>query len=287
MKLLYRQIITLVFTSLILTGCFRPDSPQDVTQEFWKSVITEQVNDVIEYSTLVDAKSYNAFNKKWNGFQAVTGKIVINGNQAEVETMLSQTSHSSDTQNKLNTYLIKQDENWKVDYARTAKSMEDDVFSHLLGQMNKLGKSLSDTLYESSKKFNIEMKRLENELTIFAESTSKEANKILKQHGAEIQKQIEELANSIDRALKEHNDSLSEEDKQKLLKVSDELEQSQQNLTEPTVNNINQSNRHLIEIQRQLDEIHNEKIAGYKKQWSNWKSRFEGEMQSLLEALSQ
>jgi len=287
MKTVYQQFVVLILSSLILTGCFGPDSPQDVAQEFWKSVITEQVDDVIEYSTLLDANNYNSFNQKWGGYQVVIGKIMINGNLAEVETTLSHINHSSETQKKLTTYLIKQDTNWMVDYARTAKSLEGDAFSHLLGQINQLGQNLSDTLLESSEKFNIEMQRLENELTLLADSTSNEVNKILEQHGTELKKQIEELANSIDRALKEHNDDLSEEDKGKLLKVSDELIQSQQYLSEPTVGNIKQSNRHLIQIQQQLDEISNESITDYRKQWRNWQNSFESEMQSLLNALSQ
>ena len=67
MKLNYQRIIALSLISFILTGCFRPDSPQDVAREFWKSVITQQVDNVIQYSTLVDAKSYDSFNKKWDG----------------------------------------------------------------------------------------------------------------------------------------------------------------------------------------------------------------------------
>ena len=48
-----------------------------------------------------------------------------------------------------------------------------------------------------------------------------------------------------------------EEDKIILIKVSDVLNKSQQTLSEPTVSNIDQSNRNLIQAQQQLDEINN------------------------------
>ena len=286
MKTLNQRFISLLLTTLLLSGCFGPEAPQDVAREFWKAVITHEVDDVIEYSTLVDTKSYDSFNKKWEGYQAVMGKIVIDGNQAEVETKLSRINDTGENHQKLSTYLVKQNDQWKVDYVRTAKSLNDDVFGNFLGQLDQLGKKLSDSLIASSEKFSIEMQRLENELKIFAQSTSDEANKILEQHGAELKNSIEELAESIDRALREHEDDLSEEDKRTLLKVSDELDKSEKTLSEPTVSNINQSNRHLIQVQQQLDEINNEKIADYKKQWHDWQYSFEHEMQSLLDELS-
>jgi len=250
-------------------------------------VITHNVDDAIEYSTLVDAKSYDAFNKKWDGYQAIMGKIVIDGNQAEVETKLSRINDTGKKQQKLNTYLVKQDGQWKVDYVRTAESIKGDVFSHFLGQLDELGKKFSDTLMDSSDKFSVEMQRLEDELKTLAKSIGNEANKIVEQYGTELKKSIEELAESIDRALKEHDKDLSEDDKQKLLKVSDELNKSQQTLTDPTVSNINQSNRQIIQVQQQLDEINNEKIADYRKQWHDWQYSFEREIQSLLDALSE
>ena len=189
-------------------------------------------------------------------------------------------------QQKINTYLVKQDGQWKVDYVRTAESINGGALGDFLGQLDELGKKLSGTLKDSSDKFRVEMQRLEDELKTFAKSTGDEANKIVEQYGTELKKSIEELAESIDRALKEHNDDLSEDDKRRLLKVSNDLNKSQQTLSEPTVININKSNRHMIQVQQQLDKINNEKIADYKKQWRNWQYSFERDMQSLLNTLS-
>jgi len=283
----YHRFTALFFATLILTGCFGPKSPQDVTREFWEAVITQNVDNVIEHSTLVDASSYNSFNKKWDGYQLVLGKIVIDANQANIETKFSKIDNNNENQRKLNTYLVKQNGEWKVDYVHTAKSMNGDVFSQFLGQLDILGKKLSDTLKDSSSKFSIEMQRLEDELKIFAQSSSDEANKIIEKHGKELKKSIKELAESIDRALKEYNDDLSEEDKTMLLKVSDELNKNQQTLSQPTVSNINQSGRYMIQVQQQLDEINNEIISDYKKQWHDWQYSFERDMQSLLDALSE
>lgn len=288
MKTPYQHLISLFLTTLVLTGCLGPESPQEVTQKFWESVISHDVDDAIEYSTLVDAKSYDAFNKKWDGYQSVTGQIVINGNQAEVETELSQINETGKNQQKLNTFLVKQDGQWKVDYVRTAESINGGgTLSHFLGQLNGLGKKLSDTIKVSSDKFRVEMQRFEDELKTLAKSSSDEANKIIEQYGTELKDSIEELAESIDRALKEHDENLSEDEKQTLIKVSADLEKNQQTLSEPTISNISESSRHLNQLQQQLNDISNEKITGYKKQWHNWQYSFESDMQSLLNTLSE
>lgn len=286
MKTFYRRIISLFLTTFILTGCFGPESPQEVTQEFWEAVITKDVDAVIKYSTLMNTKSYDAFNKKWDGYQPVIRKIIIDGNQAEVETELSTTTDTGKNHQKLSTYLVKQGHQWKVDYVRTANSINDGTLGNFLGQLDELGKKLSDTIKNSSDKFSVEMERLENELKILAKSTSDEANKILELHGNELKKSIKELAESIDRALKEHEEDLTEDDKKILIKASDDLNKNQQTLSDPTVSNINQSNRQLIQIQRKLDSISNGKITVYKKQWHDWQTGFERDMQYLLNDLS-
>ena len=286
MKTLKKYFISLLLTTLVLTGCFRPESPQDVAREFWEAVVTNNVDDAIEYSTLVDAKSYDAFNNKWDGYQPVMGKIIIDGNHAEVETELSRINDTGKNRQALNTYLVKQDGQWKVDYVRTAESINGGALGQFLGQLDKLGKKLSDTLKDSSDKFSVEMQRLEEELKTLAKSVDDEANKIVEQYGTELKKSIEELAESIDRALKEHEDDLSVEDKKKLLKVSDDLGKSQNSLSEPSISNINQSNYLIVQVQQQLDEINNEQIADYKKQWRDWQFNFKRDIQSLLDALS-
>ena len=288
MNSIYQRLIALFLTTILLTGCFGPESPQEVTHEFWEAVITHNNEDALEYSTLIDLNRYNAFNRKWDGYQVVTGKLMIDANQAEVETKLSQINKTGEQDIKVTTYLIKQDKKWKVDYVRTAKLLEGDghLFGQFLGQLDQLSKNLSSALNESSKKFSIEMQRLEDELKLFSQSTSDEANKILEHHGDKLKQRLKELAESIDRALKEHEDTLTDDEKSTLLKVSDDLEKNQQTLSEPTVNNINQSNRHIINVQQQLNKINNEKIAGYKKQWNKWQDSFEAEVQALLDDLS-
>lgn len=287
MKNIYHRVISLFLITLILTGCFKPESPQDVTQVFWEAVITQNVDDVIEYSTLLDAKSFDSFKKNWKGYQLVIGKIMIDGNQAEVETQLSRITDTDENEQRLTTYLVKQDGQWKVDYVRTAKSINGHSFSHFLGQLDELGKKLSDTLKDSSEKFNVEMQRLERELKNLAQSSGDEAKNIIKQYGRELKQNLKELADSIDRALKEHKDDLSEDDKRVLLNISIDLNNSQNNLAQPTVNTINQSNQKIRQAHQQLDKIDNKKISNYKKQWHDWQYRFEQELQSLLEELSE
>lgn len=285
MKSLEQQLLLLFFIAIALTGCFGPKSPQDVAQVFWKAVITKNVDDVIEYSTLLDAKSYNAFDKKWVGYQSVIGKIVIDGNQAQIETTLSQINNADNNHRTINTYLVKQNEQWKVDYVRTAESFNNDVLGSLMGGLNILGKQLSDVLEDSSNKFSKEMQRLENELNTFANTLNDRTNNLVEQYGRELQQRIEELSGSINRALKEHNNDLSDEDKRSLIRVSNNLDKSQKELSHPTVSNIRQSGQQMSQAQQHLNMIDNEKISAYKKQWHDLQYNFKRDLQSLLDEL--
>lgn len=287
MKSIYLRVTSLFLVTLILTGCFRPESAQDVTQAFWEAVITQNAEDVIEYSTLLDTKNFDSFKRNWDDYRVVTGKIVIDGNQAEVETQLSRNTETDEDEQVLNTYLLKQDGQWKVDYLRTAKSINGLSFSHFLGQLDELGKKLSDTIKDSSEKFNLEIQRLERELKKLAQSGGDEAKSIIEKYGAELKNSIKELADSIEHALKEHNEDLSEDDKQVLHTISTDLNNSQTNLAQPTVKKINHSSQQLRQVHQQLDKIDNKKINDYKTQWHDWQYRFEQEMQSLLDALSE
>jgi gas vesicle protein len=286
MKTLKQRFIPLLLTMIFLTGCFGAKSPQDVTQAFWKAVITQKVDDVIEYSTLVDAKTYTAFNKNWIGYQPVIGKILIDGNKAQIETTLSQINNTDKNHLTIYTYLVKQNEQWKVDFVRTAESFDNDALGNIMGQLNILGTKLSNVLKESSEKFNIEMQRVENELKRFSNTVNEDANKIINQYSKELKKGIEELSNSIDRALKEHNKDLTDDDKKSLISVSENLGKSQQILSEPTLNNINKTSYQMRQTQQQLDNINNEKLSDYKNEWHELQFNFERKMQYLLDALS-
>ena len=122
-----------------------------------------------------------------------TGRIVIDGDHATVETLAHSTSDSSslsDTDTFL-TVLIKEDDQWKIDYRQTL----DNLSGNLLGSFFKSLQKLSEKL---NKHLERQLPKIEKEL----ESLGNELEKQIDEFGDELEKafppeQSEERTNSI------------------------------------------------------------------------------------------
>lgn len=282
MKLKSKFLLLLILPVLLLTGCFGSKSPEEVSQSFWEAVISNNHDAIVEYSTLRNLNGKSAFNKNWDDYQVVTGKITIDAGKAEIETRLSK-ANSDDKE--ITTYLLKRDDKWLVDYARTAQSLEGDAISQLFGQLNQLGNSISKALDESSEKFKTEVLRLEKQLRHFAESTGNEANIILQQHAEQLKNSLEELARSIERALKDHEQQLTNDEKVILVNASETLHNDQKALSNPSYETVQQSSQHVVDVHQQLKKISNSELDAYKKQWRDWDKQFEAMLQSIVNDL--
>lgn len=78
----FRYLLLSVCTLLLVSACFSPKTPQEVTQAFWQAVIEDDKAGVVKYSTLANEKSYARFSHDWNGYQPRWGKLVIDQTRA-------------------------------------------------------------------------------------------------------------------------------------------------------------------------------------------------------------
>lgn len=186
----------------LLSSCQTPETPQQVAGHFWQAVIEDSPDEVIKYSTLVDIKDYDRFSKDWAGFQYDLGKITIEDNKAGVESTFTPPGGADEKKRKLTTYLVIQNEVWKVDYQKTRDAFKADKAGGLFGKLNQLGKELSKQLESSTDELNTELENLGDKLKELSDQIGSDAAEGIEQFSDELEKSIEELEESIDRALK-------------------------------------------------------------------------------------
>ena len=200
------KIQTLIVTSLIgflLSSCQSTETPQQVTEHFWQAVIEDKPDQVVKYSTLVDAKDYDGFSMNWSGFQLSLGKITIENNNARVITQFTPPAGTELKKRKLTTYLVMQNEAWKVDYQKTGDSMKTGKTGSLFGKLNEIGKKLQKQLENSADEISSEMEQLGEKLKELTDQVESEAAEGVEKFAEELEKSIKELEESIDRSLED------------------------------------------------------------------------------------
>lgn len=286
MNKLKLHFIVLLITLFSLSACFEQKTPQEVSEGFWQAVISNDINDIITYSTLNEAQAYEGFSHNFNNMQASWGKIIIEGNQASIDTVLTNPNDTKTEKKEFRTYLVLQNEEWKVDYAQTRENMRGDVFSNLFDQLNQLGDNISQQLNNSTDNFNAEMERMQKELNELTDSISQQATESINKYAEILRKKMDDLADSIERVLKEQEKRLSDKDKRLLTGVADDLNKNSQNLADPDISSIAEGSKSITSAMIQLETTDDGTIGQYKKQWRKWAEEFEADMQKMLDELS-
>ena len=216
------KIRTLIVTTLIgfsLSSCQSPETPLQVTQHFWQAVIEDKPDEVVKYSTLIEVKDYDRFSTNWSGFQPSLGRITIENNNASVVSQFTPPAGADLKERKLTTYLVKQNEAWKVDYQKTRDAMKTDQAGSLFGKLNEIGKDLQKQLEDSADEFNSEMEQLGEKLRELSDQVGSDAVEGVEKFADELEKSIKELEESIDRSLKDDRKRVPEQEEGDLLGV--------------------------------------------------------------------
>lgn len=278
--------IVLLCAGLLLAGCLGPKTPQEVAKAFWQAVIEQDNDEVAEYSTLDDPKTFNGFGMQWQGVKPVWGKVVIDGDQAAIETRFSGLPANDTSTRQCVTYLVRKDGVWKVDYARTGNDLQGGAIGALFGSLNQLGNTISKTLDASEKALNVEMQQLGRKLQAMSDQFSQQAGAIIEKHVKELQDIMQQLQDSINRALQDKKNHLSDQDRQTMTQVSGHLNNSSAALANPTTKSVSYCNDAMGTAQQQLDSIDGGLSDDYKQQWLALEKQFQSVMQQMLDELA-
>lgn len=278
---------TLLFSALLLSGCFEPKTPQDVAKVFWQAVIDNNAKDVVRYSTLSKPDAFDGLSMDWRGFKPSWGKIIIDGDHASIEIEFSGPTGAETAKRQCVTYLVRKNDVWKVDYKLTQVSLSGGAIGNFLGTLNQLGSELSKNFDSSVKQLDVELERLSRKFKEMAESFSHQASKIVEQHAEELQKIMKELEESINRALEDGNNHLSDRDKQVMKEVAADLDASSQHLSTHSAEAITKSNNNMALAKQRLDSVNSGAADEYNKHWEALFREFEDTMRTLLDELAQ
>lgn len=273
-------LIALACTLLALTACGGPKTPQEVTEAFWTAVRDNDADDIVEYSTLRDINGYDRFSRDdWAEAKLSWSKVVIDGSDAEIGTEVLHPGESEEAKLTFTTYLVRQGEQWMVDYDRTSDGLRAGTMLHdIVQQVDAIGREISNRFDEASRGLDENLKDMAEEFRELSQSIQKSTSESVERYGNKLREHMDELADSIDRALKEHSDEVSDEDGRVLREVSDDLHDGSENS-----DSVAESGNTLATALQRLDEVDGEVFARYKERWAAWRDDLETEMRSVLD----
>jgi archaellum component FlaC len=279
------HLVLMACAALLLSACMGPKTPQDVAEAFWQAVIDDDIRRVVRYSTLTDAQAYDGFARDWTGYRPAWGRVVIEGDRASIVSEFSKAGGTAQDRREFVTYLVRQDDRWRVDYARTADSVRGDVIANLLGRLSELGSEISEQWAASTRELDAEVARMIEEIEALADSLGARASEGIDKYADVLRQHLEELQESINRALREKDD-LSDRDRRLLQEVAADLDQTGEGLADPSVESIADGGRAAVEAQARLDTTDDDVTGEYKRRWHEWGERFEAQMRRLLNELA-
>jgi len=286
MKILHLLGLGLMCPILLLSACVAQKTPQEVAQAFWESVIRNDIKKALKYSTLTDAQQYDGFSRNWSNFRLSLGRVVIDGDEANIVSKFSRPDNAGTQSRKFVTFLVRHNDEWIVDYFRTGKALRGSALANLFEQLDQLGNEISEQLRASSKDFSEEMECMNEQFAELSGTITQQASESLRSYGKQLRRNIRELADSVQRALEEQERRLSDRDRSVLTEVVTDLNEGGENLSRPSIKSITDAGNSVGTAQRQLASADDEVVGQYKKQWRELGETFEAEMRRVLEELS-
>lgn len=270
----------------LLAGCSSPETPQEVAEAFWQSVIENDADDVAEFSTLADAAQFDGFGMDWEGVSIGWGKVVIDGASATVETRFLSAGDGEEAGRKVLTFLERRDDEWRVDYERTHRVVtERSMFDGVIGTLNDLRDRLSESINRSSDSMGDRLDEMARELEALSEEAEKRSREALEEYGEKLQKHIEELTESIEEALKDRPDA-SPRDRELLEASRQDLSTQGERLDEPDLRAFAESSRAITQTRFRLTEVDQARFEDYQNDWQEWIDEIEEDLSDLMEEIS-
>ena len=279
-------LMTLLAASVaLLAGCSGPESPQEVSEAFWQAVVEGDAGDASDYSTLVDEAAFDSFGQNWQNVQVAWGRVVIDEQVARVTTTLSGLEGRDEAVETV-TYLVRQGDDWLVDYYRTGDALEDGpVWGSLVGQLEKLGEDLKARWAQQSDELAQELQLMGQELQQQAAQMSSEFSGLAEEYGEQLGQQMEAWSQSLREALKA-NPSASSKDRRTLNEAVIQLEAQQQKLEGADLQALAESTVVAAKTQLQLGEL-GEEFAVYKAEWQQRLAEIESEIERFMQQLKE
>lgn len=287
MKNKFVSIPVLLLLALTLSACNKLETPQEVSLAFWQSVINDDVAGVVNYSTLGSENGYDAFGREWKGMIPSWRKIIIEEREARVHTHISTPDAAKSEMLDFVTYLVKQGDEWKVDYDQTDRGVRaSSAVADFVNRITSIGDEISQQFEEAGKTVTSELEALNNQLIELTESLGNQANLAIKGYSEIMRRHLDALAGSIENAIQEQEKEIDPADREVMENTVKELNQSSKKLAQPDMNSIAETGEVIIITRKNLDVINAETFQDYQAQWQEWIDTVNIDLMNLFNELS-
>ncbi|GGY80578.1 hypothetical protein [Marinobacter zhanjiangensis] len=281
MKTCLRILPATLLLSLLLSGCSGPETPQEVTREFWSAVMEGDAQKAAELSTLVDESGFDAYTLNWEGAEVSWGRVTMDDQEASIETVFSDLPELNGENLETTTHLVRINEQWQVDYHQTGDDIATDArIGGLMGSVLELGERLRSRLADESDRASQELDRLVDELSAYSEQTREDMSALIEQYGENLKQRMDKLSRSLDEAL-EQNPSASKEERSTLEQARKDLQRQQQALDEDEPDSIAEVSKELARIQQQLSDLSGQTFEHLRDQLQRWSRELNRELEQL------
>jgi len=204
--------ISLLFLCATLMSCQSSNTPLQVSEHFWLGMQTKNVALVKKYSLVNSIEESEDLARFEKIAGATFGKIIIDGNTAEIETKVMMSSNEKNNEISLNTYLENNNEVWKVNYRKTALQLiVNQNMAEAFDDIDKITAEITEQLEESVEKIKEKvLPEIQSRAEEIKEKVLPEIESKIEQTEKEVLKKLPELKTLFDEFLKELQKSLEE-----------------------------------------------------------------------------
>ena len=261
------RVVALTLAAVVVTGCSKPETPQEVAAEFWQAMSEKDADTVADLSTLAAAPAFDSYARDWSDIVPDFGRVVIDDREATIVTRLPAEDGVPGERREVNTYLVERGGDWLVDYDRTGEAiMNPSPFAGLIGEMNRLGDRLTASFGQSSDDLSHQMDAIAREFEAYSNQTQRRAEQAMEEYGQALRGLMEELEKSIEEAL-EDNQRAPERDRSALQRTAADLNRSSDRLDEPDFDAFADSSRALAEAGARISRLSDDTFKSYKRTW--------------------
>ncbi len=193
----YIYIITLLFICCGLLSCQSSMTPLQVSEKFWEGIEKKNISLITIYSSSDSGYSADDIKQLPDVTTTTFGRIIIDADIAEIDTQVTITSGGKTIDIPLKTYLIRENDVWRVNYKQSILLLKTNQgMIELLGGVQELTEGLAEDIEESVEDFNEKaMPEIESKL--------KQAEEALRDKIPEFKNMLDELLEGFKRSLEE------------------------------------------------------------------------------------
>lgn len=187
-------LIAVLLLGVLVAACSQPATPVEVATGFWAAVEAGDARMVKRHITAAEAASLESIAEVLPVSGATLGRIIIDEREATIDTTITVTGDKP-LDFPLKTYLVLEQDDWKVDYARTMEAVANaGKLAAVIEKVHEFGSTLQQGIERSVQELESTLPQIEQELSRIEGQ--------IKQHVPELRKRLEQFTQELEEAMK-------------------------------------------------------------------------------------